>query len=158
MTTIYNDDVKVTLIASIDETTTTLSVSNPAGIYLDPPSPTGGQIATLKIVDRINNPTRREIITYTGRSAITGGFSLTGVTRGAVPMLWEAGCFLIGVITATTDTSVLAEIDALQVAVSELSPIGNGIYASCVLGGFYADNVPKFVCHSDGRLVMTKIK
>ena len=104
MTTyIFNDDVKTTLLNSISESATTISVKNPVGVYNDPPSPGVGEIATLKVVDRIDNPSRREIITYTGRSAITGGFALTGVTRGdgdTTALLWEAGCYVVGLVSA----------------------------------------------------------
>jgi len=101
---IYNDDIKVTLLNSISESSTTINVSNPTGIYNDPINPSG-QAVTLKIVDRISNPSRREIITYTGRSSITGGYALTGVTRGvsstAVP--WAAGCFAVSVVTESVN-------------------------------------------------------
>lgn len=105
MTTyIYNDDVKTTLLESIDETSTTIKVANPRGVYRDPPNPGSGEVATLKIVDRVNEPTRREVITYTGRNTITGGYELTGVTRGeslTTALPWEADSYIIGLITAS---------------------------------------------------------
>ena len=101
MTTyIFNDDVRSTLLDSIDASATTINVTNPVGVYNDPPSPGVGEIATLKIVDRLDNPSRKEIITYTGRSTVTGGYALTGVVRGANAALWEAGCFVIGLVSA----------------------------------------------------------
>lgn len=106
-TYIFSDDVQTTLLTSISETATTISVANPTGVYNDPPAPASGQIATLKIVNRIENPSRREIIIYTGRTTISGGFTLTGVVRGqsgsnAQP--WEYGCFVVGIINSETIT------------------------------------------------------
>ena len=115
MTTyIFNDDVRSTLLDSIDASVTTINVTNPVGIYNDPPSPGVGEIATLKIVDRLDNPSRKEIITYIGRSTVTGGYALTGVVRGSggtTAALWESGCFVVGLVSADYLATLAASAD-----------------------------------------------
>lgn len=166
---IFKDDVKTKLLLSIDASANTINVSNPKGIYNDPPNPSAGQIATLKIIDRIDNPTRKELITYNGRLTITGGYQLTGVVRGigsTSPSLWEAGCFVVGIVSSEfiSSLSTTADVSIVQGEIDSLTTIVNGITSGgtqlLMYGGFNEDvvyntgdnKVPDFLTDDDGDL------
>jgi hypothetical protein len=103
---------------------------------------------------------RREIITYTGRSAIAGGFALTGVTRGAVPMLWEAGCFLVGVITdVLTEGSNITIVDGvISSSYKRTFIVQNPGFNEDVTYIAGVNQVPNFVLGANGSLIYTELE
>lgn len=109
---IYTNDVQVGLLRSANDTDTSIYVLTAEGIYNNPPEPVTPQIGVLKLVNRIDNPNRNEVITYTGCTAVTGGYQLTGVTRGqggTSALQWEASCFGVGVLIGNFVSGVYAD-------------------------------------------------
>jgi len=80
MSYIFENNAVTTLNANVLVAATSIVVNAPSGINQLPVDPTNG-IATLTIVDSLTNPTKREIISYTGRTG-AGPYTLTGVTKG----------------------------------------------------------------------------
>lgn len=89
------------------ETSFTVEVESP---YSLPPDP-GGETAYVTLIDDLNNPTKFEIVSYTGVTAIDAtSQSLTGVTRGqdgTVAQGWVAG-------TIVRQDIVSADLDFLR--------------------------------------------
>jgi len=77
---VLENNVKTQLNAGIDGVTTTIVVNAATAPSKSPPDPAGG-VAVVTLVDRLANPTKLEIISYTGRTGV-GPYTLTGCTRG----------------------------------------------------------------------------
>lgn len=98
--------VRTTIKSAVSSGATTIEVNTASSPFNNPPSP--DDHARLFLVDSIDSPTKWEEIEYTGRSAITGGFELTGVTRNedsstGSAQSFDAGHFVVMSPSATTD-------------------------------------------------------
>jgi len=94
------DNARVTL-ANGASTTSAISINPPVAPYNMPADPTGdsasGGVGIATITDSLTQPTKSEIITYTGLSFAAGVYNLTGITRGAAgstAQTWDAGAYL----------------------------------------------------------------
>jgi len=89
---VMDNNVLVTLAADVGVSDASLSVAAPLGINKAPPNPNGG-LSFLTLTDNLRNPSKIEVVTYTGRTG-TGPYTLTGVTRaqgGTSAQLWYIG-------------------------------------------------------------------
>lgn len=98
--------VRTTIKSAVSSGATTIEVDTASSPFNNPPAPTAQ--ARLFLVDSLDSPTKWEEIEYTGRSAITGGYSLTGVTRNedsstGSAQSFDAGHYVVQSPSATTD-------------------------------------------------------
>lgn len=95
--------VKTTLNTTITDVATSIIVDAASSPWSTPPDP-AGNTQTITLTDDLNNPTKFEIVTYTGRTG-AGPYTLTGCTRGAegtTAQAWTAGAVIVGEATAGT--------------------------------------------------------
>lgn len=99
----FANDVLATLASNVSVGASSISVSTETGINNPPPDPDGG-IAAVTLVDDLANPTKNEIIYYTGRTG-EGPYTLTGCMRGREgtdDQSWLAGNFIFQATTVGT--------------------------------------------------------
>lgn len=96
----FDNNVLSSLANNVSAGASSISVSAVTGVNKPPPDPDGG-IAMLTLVDNLANPTKLEIIYYTGRTG-TGPYTLTGCLRGREDtddQSWSAGEFVFQDLT-----------------------------------------------------------
>lgn len=109
--------VKTTLNTTITDVATSIIVDAASSPWSTPPDP-AGNTQTITLTDDQNNPTKFEIVTYTGRTG-AGPYTLTGCTRGAestTAQAWTAGAVIVGEATAG---SVQEALDTVSQALAE---------------------------------------
>jgi len=127
-----SNNVLTTLSANVLVGANSISVVAASAPDNSPPDPAGA-IETLTLVDSISAPTKREIITYTGRTG-TGPYTLTGVTKGTegtTDQAWNAGDVVYMALTA-------AQVNAAggdMLAANNLSDIVDPLTALANLNG-----------------------
>lgn len=96
-------------------TATTIDLSYKAtGITVAPPVPKAGNTIVLQLLDRINDPQRSELISYTGRTG-ANPYVLTGVVRdvgGTGARQWRAGGLAVSVVVAENGLTLLKFMNA----------------------------------------------
>ena len=103
----FVNNVKTTVHASATTSATTLDVTKATAPFNDPP--TSGRIT---LMNNESNPTKIEIIIYTGRTDNTTYWTLTGCTRGSestTASTWAANDNAIQAFTAGNANEALAE-------------------------------------------------
>lgn len=96
------NNVKVSLAATITSAITTLTFNNPAAPF-NPVSVNSGEVGCITLVDDPTNPTKIEIVTFTGSSSAAGVVTCTGCTRGAegtTAQAWSNGTLAFEAATA----------------------------------------------------------
>lgn len=88
--------VNTTIQSNVSSGDTTIDVDTAASPYNDIPNPSS--IGFLTLMDNVSAPTKWEVVSYTGRSAISGGFRATGVTRNVDSSTGSAQSFSTGAV------------------------------------------------------------
>lgn len=112
MSYLIDNNVLCTLHTSIVPATVSIVVDAGIAPNKTVPAPSGGNIATLTLVDQVVSPTAVEIITYTtATNNGDGTFTLTGVTRGTegtAPQTFAANSICFQAITAATMSALVS--------------------------------------------------
>lgn len=148
------------VVGHVAESVSTLQQSiifSTSAPYQDPPDP-DGDVARLVISDSRDNPTRFEIIGYTGIGVKGGQPALVGVTRGlegTAIQSWPSGSILRQDITA--EQMAILELQeqvpfvyaaGRDTAVRKFSPAGNQVWVNSA----HDDDVLAMDVHPDGTV------
>lgn len=78
----WQNNVRTSLVNAITNSQTSIEVHEAVAPLLSPPTPAGGRLGILTLVDNLYVPTKIEVITYTGVTDNGATLTLTGVVRG----------------------------------------------------------------------------
>lgn len=125
--------VQLQLLAPLTIGSTNIDVASAVSPFLDLPDPstvTSG-ISYLVLTDDLSAPTKFEIISYTGRTSILGGFRLTGVTRGVSdtnPETWAANDWcLMTPIAEAVQSLIFDELSSGHIRLPNPRRLGLGV-------------------------------
>lgn len=121
MLTSFNvlNNVRTTLNAAIDADDTSIILNQASSPFKDPPAPAVdalGQASLLTLTDSLANPTKIEIVTYTGFTDNGNGtVTISGVTRGAentVASAFSSGAYAYQAITVDCLNGPILNVDS----------------------------------------------
>jgi len=127
------NNVYTTLASGINSTTTTITIDKASSPYQNPIEPGNGKIGLLTIIDSQSEPTKIEIIKFTGYIDNGDTLTLTGVERnqeGLGSNSFDSGAVVVQTISRDTFNNLQNNIDNLESDVDFLSGYFDGEISS----------------------------